>query len=194
MKAIQFQGRKLTRTKVKNNILNVWFKATEEDKYDWYVEAHTLAVKFAYEYRLSISQAAGIIAALSPMKTWTENKRIAKLFLQGQRQKLHTKLFISKAEVILKANTDDEIISALNGNKITSFYLNIRYPEQSKHVTIDRHALCIGLGVKLADADIPKMTANQYEFFQQTYIWVAGQLGISPLLLQSATWLVWRRG
>jgi hypothetical protein len=59
-------------------------------------------------------------------------------------------------------------------------------------LTIDRHAVSIAVGEKLSD-DKLQMTAGQYEFFQETYRWTAAQLGVNPLILQSATWVVWRK-
>ena len=101
---------------------------------------------------------------------------------------------VKKAADILALQdpTTDEIVEILNGQKIVNFFHNIRYPKTSRNVTIDRHALSIAVGKKLTDEKM-KLTKAQFEFFEHCYRWTADNLGISPLLLQSATWVKWRQ-
>jgi hypothetical protein len=49
------------------------------------------------------------------------------------------------------------------------------------------------LGYWVTDDDYRGITKNQYEFFVQCFQWTAEKLNISPLLLQSATWVRWRK-
>lgn len=102
---------------------------------------------------------------------------------------------LAKAEQIYNSSGDEsEILDILKGNKISAFYLNIRYPEKDISLTMDRHAICIALGFKhLPDNEIPQLTVDQYEFFVQCYRWTAASLGISGTCLQSATWVTHRR-
>ena len=189
MKAIIFQGQKVSRTKVKNNILKVWGQCTTDDKYDWYAEAR----EFAESLDTTLNKACGIIAALSPLVNWKRNKTIAELFVNGQRKGLHTTLCVGKAERILASDGKDEtILAILNGQKIKSFFINIRYPNEVQRVTIDRHALSIAIGTKLTDEKM-RITPKQYEFFNHCYMLTADVLDISPLILQSATWVRWRK-
>ena len=45
---------------------------------EWYADAHAYAVQLSKRYdHVSLSQAAGIIAALSPQVSWDLNKRLA---------------------------------------------------------------------------------------------------------------------
>jgi hypothetical protein len=60
-------------------------------------------------------------------------------------------------------------------------------------VTIDRHALSVALDYWVSDEEYSGMTKKQYEFFRDCYIWTADSIGVSPLRLQSATWVVFRR-
>ena len=60
-------------------------------------------------------------------------------------------------------------------------------------VTIDRHALSVGLGKWIQEEDYAGMTKNQYNFFRDTYKYTANILGISPVLLQSTTWERFRK-
>lgn len=186
---IKFRKSVLTKNKVKQNILSIWNQSTEADKYDWYKEANQLANKWSIKYKIELPKVCGVIAALSPLKSWDENKRISEAFIKGNRRG-HTNLFISKAASIL--DTDTNIESILRGSKIVSFYRNILQPDCDKFITIDRHSLSIAVGLKMTDESM-KMTAPQYNFFVACYRELAKELNISPVLLQSTTWLYWRR-
>ena len=94
-------------------------------------------MELSEQFDKPIYQTAGIIAALSPLKSWKENKRIAILFYQTGIIK-HTNLIKGKIYRIEKAKNISEIIKILNGRKIRSFYQNILGYENV--LTIDRHA------------------------------------------------------
>ena len=194
----QFKNVTLTRVKVRNNILKVWNEATEADKFDWYQDAYNYAQVLESTYLdedgdhvKQLSKTAGIIAALSPMVSWDRNKQLAEMIFRTKTEYMPClKANARKAKLILESDGSDEaILNILKGAKTSAFYLNIRYPEKAIALTMDRHAVSICIGEKIE----PQMTAKQYEFFSQCYRWTAAQLGISPLLLQSATWVVWRR-
>ena len=209
----KFKGLDLTRTQVKNNILKVWDYTTNQDRHDWYQEAHEYAVQLIWEatdveYRHAarydkprISKACGVISALSPMVLWKVNKRLAWELIvdqhgEGWEDLKCLKANAKKAWLIIQSDgSDDAILGILKGQKTSAFYLNIRYPEKAICLTIDRHALSIALGVRITkdNDELFQMTAKQYEFFQECYRWTAAKIGVSPLILQSATWLLWRR-
>jgi len=207
----RFKGSDLTRTQVKNNILKVWDYTSQTDRYDWYQEAHNYAIRLIVEctdneYKHSvpydkprISKACGVLAALSPMVLWRVNKRLAyELIVDGDAWETLRclKANAKKAHLILESDgTDDAILKILHGQKTSAFYLNIRYPDKAVCLTIDRHALSIALGVRITkeNDELFQMTAKQYEFFCECYRWTAAKIGVNPLILQSATWLLWRR-
>jgi len=192
MKKQVFKNIELSRTIVKNNILKVWNNCSESHKFDWYKEANVFCEDLAIEYNIEKEIVIGILAALSPLKQWEINKRITIDFLNngdcGQ-----IKQFVKKASTILEtAKNEDDILNILKGNKISSFYLNIKYYDKNNIVTIDRHALSIALGRKIKESDYAGMTTKQYLFFQECYIYAANILNINVLLLQSATWVRFR--
>ncbi len=199
----QFKNTTLTRVKVRNNILKVWEQTTEEDRFDWYQGAHDFACKLAsisiretHDYNKDVARACGVIAALSPMVSWDRNKTLAiQLYNRPEAWNILgcLKASAKKAYNIIQSDGSDQaILEILKGKKTSAFFLNILYPDQAISLTIDRHALSIAVGQKLSD-DKLQITAGQYEFFQECYRWTAAQLGINPLILQSATWVVWRR-
>ena len=200
MKQQVFKGKMLTRTVIKNNIHRIYKLAGDEfGTLDWYEKANRIALSMADLYLGGTSEAnfniaCGVIAALSPRKRWEDNLRLAKEFMLHSNMSGHTKVFIDKAADILSSNgSEEKILEILNGNKIVSFYLNIRYPSHGSVVTIDRHALSIALGMVTTEEDYSGMTTNQYEFFEQCYVWAAYKLNIRPSLLQSITWEYWRK-
>lgn len=199
---MKFKGKELTRTKCKNNLLNIWEQCTEEDKFDWYKSANEWAYEWAYyaarslgwEKKNAIPKVCGIVAALSPLKTWEQNLKLASQLIETGKPVGHTRLCNKKALEVLKSDGNDEsILEILKGNNISAFYMNIRYPNNSEYLTIDRHTLSCLLGYWVTDDDYRGITKNQYEFFVHTMQWTAESLNVSPLLLQSATWVRWRK-
>lgn len=195
MKSIVYKGKRITRTVVRNNILRVWHQASaSEQSFDWYQAALNECSIIHDQTGCGLRKAVGVMAALSPRKSWEINMRIAKEFVEtgdcGQIQ-----LFKTKAANImaLEDPTDEDIMEVLGGRKIQAFYMNIMYPHQANYVTIDRHALSVAFNKWVSDDFYSGMTANQYEFFLQCYVLAATQVGTTPLVMQSATWTTWRK-
>jgi len=205
--AQQFKNMTLTRVKVRNNILAIWNETSENDRFDWYGEAHKFAVELCITANLprdteNIAKACGVIAALSPMSSWELNKKNAQQLIEDSilfnvwdvAQSLPClKSNARKAGAILLSDGSDQaILDILKGPKTSAFFLNIMYPDKAISLTMDRHAISIAVGLKLKK-DKMQMTAGQYDFFQECYRWTAAKLGVNPLILQSATWVVWRK-
>jgi hypothetical protein len=189
-----FKSAVLTRAKVRNNILKVWNMSDDQDRYDWYQSANDWCASLSHLSGLSLIQTAGIVAALSPVKTWDQNLECAHGFVMRGEAK-HMGQFMDKAARI-KNVTDisyEQVLEILNGRKISSFFINILHPDKSTNVTIDRHALSVALDYWVSDEEYSGMTKKQYEFFRDCHIWTADSIGVSPLRLQSATWVVFRR-
>ena len=193
MKAQIFKGTILSRTVVKNNILRIWDMTSTEERQDWYQEAHDWSEALGLVHELPVSKVCGVVAALSPLKTWDQNLKIARdMVLTGDCG--HMGAFKNKAINILKSDGSDESIKTiLSGNKITSFYVNIMHPDKTTEVTIDRHALSIALGIWITDEDYAGMTDLQYNFFVDCFTLAAKKVGVKPLLMQSATWVKFRK-
>ena len=194
-KQIIFKGNKVTRTKVKNNILRVYKSA---DNYtDWYEDAYNFCEYLSDKYNTPINSVIGIVSALSPLKNWDKNKEIAEYYLDTGCVKRDNKYInfpnqCNKAIVIRNTEDEVEILGILKGEKTKSFYLNIRYPEKNNKVTVDRHAIAVALG-RVATDEEQALTVKHYKFFEDCYKWTAELLGIRPLLLQSITWETWRK-
>jgi len=189
----QFKGQVLTRTKVKNNIMHFYNQSDKSDKYDWYADAHKFAQELSKDYDIPITTSCGIIAALSPMKTWEQTKRCATSFLETGNGK-HMKTFQKKSEEILSCDGSEECIkSILKGRKIVAFFINMLHPHKADNVTIDRHALSVSLKRWVREEDYSGITKRQYKFLEDCYKYTADIIGISPVLLQSTTWERFRK-
>lgn len=193
MKNITFKHEKYSARKLTSNVLAVYALTSNEQRKDWYYEAHKWAVNIMFAANLestpeNLNKACGVIAALSPVKSWNDNKKIALDFLLTGNAG-HMKQFVNKAAQIVASNgSEQEIKRILNGNKITAFYHNIRWPQCASTSTIDRHALRVLLMKNVNDDDYRGITDNQYQFFVDAYKRAAKKIGITPARVQSATW------
>ena len=126
------------------NILSVYEEASPEEIAEglaWYSSAHTFSVGLSERYGVSIRQAAGIIAALSPRLSWDLNLRNADTVCRtGDVRGLGGN--VAKAKRILHGEDPSDV---LGGNKVRSFFDNILFHEASSTVTIDRHAWDLSL-------------------------------------------------
>ena len=194
-KQIIFNGERISRTKVRNNILKVY---NQTDTFsDWYKEAHQFSRYLSDKYKTPLNRVIGIISALSPRLNWDKNKEIAEFFLETNKvirdngKQIHMTVPCNKAKLIRLNDDEQYILDTLSGDKTKSFYLNIKYPDREVNVTVDRHAIAIALG-RIATQKEHSLTKKSYKCFEDCYKWTAEQLGIRPLLLQSITWETWR--
>ena len=191
-KSINFKGARLSRTTVKNNIIKVFNQSLKEEHFDWYSDTNDFTKTVATTHKIRMDKVAGIISALSPLKEWNKNKEIA-VDLITTRKCGHTKVMVKKALDIMDNDLNSsQTMGVLNGNKISAFFMNISEPTNPNHVTVDRHAIAVALGRNATDKE-QQLSDNQYKFFEDAYIWTALQLGLRPSLLQSITWVAWKR-
>tara|TARA_R110000803_G_scaffold16197_5_gene44453 strand:- start:1194 stop:1835 length:642 start_codon:yes stop_codon:yes gene_type:complete len=194
-----FRNRELSRTQVKNNILEVLNEASNETYaggLNWYSDAYNFAQDLSKKSEYNIAQVVGVIAALSPMKAWEQNKKLAKEFILDGKRAGTFKNLVGKANDILNlgAHSDkieDEVVKVLNGQKIVNFFLNIYHPNKDVAVTIDRHAIGIALlgskRIKLEKEELT-VTAKQFEFLVHCYKWASAEKSMSAIQLQAITW------
>lgn len=182
-KSIIYNGKKYGLRHCINNVKREYNNTLSIYKNDWYLEANYFARYLSKKSGYSLQICCGVISALSPLKSWLQNKSLAIDFLILKKYYGHTELFNKKAyDIIYGANIE----KTLNGQKIISFYNNILNPSNLSYITIDRHAVNIALNEKKYSGSI------NYEFFKTVYIKAANELNINVLLLQSATWQSWR--
>lgn len=199
-----FKGSLLKENKVVSNIISYYNLATSEEIKEgltWYTQANIYCKELSNRFGISISQAAGIIAAFSPQSNWSDNKRFALSFLMFPKSIVKNKQQTLKAKSILLLTSEKDIYNTLSVNnkawKTKAFFLNISNPDVVTNVTIDRHAIAIcfqkiNKTESLSD-NYGKLTLNQYNFFEKCYVKAALKIDILPQDLQAITWLIYRR-
>jgi len=191
-------------TTIVRNILKVFRLATTGEVYNgttWYGSAQYEATNIAYAHDLPLRIVVGVIAALSPNNKWERNVSNASdmiaVFLGGgtvEMCKPSTYLKMrDKAWLILEQMpaTDAEVIEVLNGQKITSFFLNIM---GINTCTVDGHAFNIANGkrIGLTEPEV-NITKGQYKELQDAYKRAGKRVGLKAFEIQAITWVVWKR-
>jgi len=186
------------------NILKTYRIATVSDVsngVEWYDRAKRMAAWIAKETSIPETSVIGAMAALSPNNRWERNCKDTLTMCQAWINGDTTDDFkVScyntmkhKAWSILEDDltTDEDILTRLNGQKIRSFYSNIRGLDE---VTIDGHALNIARGKREGlTSDKTNMGKKQYRELQAAYVTAAKRVKVKPHELQAITWTTWKR-
>lgn len=187
------------------NIRAIYQLATlteQESGRDWYPAAHRVAVKLADRYSVSLDQAIGVIAALSPRNRWERNvidadRLISAYVFDGPEAAEAVKVctFTSnktKALRILAAESADfdRVLEILSGPKLREFASCIA---GRADVCIDGHAFCIWQGERSTLADVPSIGVKLRRQIKADYQAAADELGLTAAALQAITWVAWRR-
>jgi hypothetical protein len=186
------------------NILKTYRIATVEDVsngVEWYDRAKRMAAWIAKETSIKETTVIGVMAALSPNNRWERNCKDAltmcSAWINGDslddfKVSCYNKMK-QKAWYILQDDLQDDaaILTRLNGQKIRSFYSNIRGLDE---VTIDGHALNIARGKREGlTSDKTNMGKKQYRELQAAYVTAAKRIKVKPSELQAITWTTWKR-
>ena len=144
---------------------------------------------------LEMYKACGIFAALSPQMSVPRNEELFKQYLKYGKASHYGELN-KKCDEIMMTESEEDVCKILNGNKITSFYLNLLHPDRETRVTIDRHAIAC-MTQKLDDVRPLEdgqysMTDKQYSMFEIIYKEVSEELNILGHQLQAITWESYR--
>ncbi len=183
-------------TVVKRLLLYYEQSHDNERQFNWYANANKFAYDLSERYNVPILNVCGVIAALSPQKGWSENKKIAHEFLSGL-ERGHTRQQLKKARQCLLLDKEVEIFDSLSigGKKTSHFFMNILQPTNENFVTIDRHAIgsCIFDYNKIIGQPPEQLTVSQYYFMVDCYKIAAKRKQILPNMLQSTIWQAYRR-
>lgn len=166
----------------------------------WYPVAHAEAKRMASDYGVTTEQAAGVIAALSPLREWSENltnaKDVLRSVVNGEAAPEVQKLLsanVAKAKAILKGRDPQDVLwSGESGFKVRSFYSNIVNPD-ARDVTIDTHILRVLLddnSISSKEHGTYAANAGRYDAFRQAFLDVADKVKMSPAAVQATVWTV----
>lgn len=169
------------------NILNAWRAANADQQYRgraWYRTANQLA------YMLSggnTRQGAGVIAALSANKRWSENVRLAEVAYTVRGPAGHFADALRKVSAILEG-ADPETVLPMDV-KTGNFFRCIADPDDPDAVVIDRHAHDIAVGEVYGQADRGLSNKTRYALLAHCYREAALRLGELPSVVQAVTWV-----
>lgn len=177
-----------------SNVLAVYNGASAQNMREglsWYLDAHNFAGMLADATGHSVSAMAGIIAALSPMNGWENNKNKARqLVTQGNGIGCGLRRNVVKAESILNGANPLDI---LGGDKVRAFYQTILDPTGDIDPVIDRHAFDIAVGERTDEKRRGILSRKGvYHEFAQVYRDAAKVAGIGAAQMQAITWVAWR--
>jgi hypothetical protein len=189
-----------------SNISAVYQLASVSDLHEgksWYGNACNIAMNLAIKYSISHTQAAAVIAALSPRNKWGRNildaeNLIAAYVAAGVEGCASVKVCTfgnNKAKAIKILNTkttcEQDYIDILSGPKLQEFYCCIAgYDDE---VCIDGHAYSIWSGGRITLANVPSIGKKLREKIKDDYRQAAQETGLKPYQIQAVTWCVWRR-
>lgn len=172
-----------------NNILATYARATLEEKLEglnWYSDAHDLARELSSD---DVWRAAGVIAALSPMKAWKTNVMLARNAFATGVVTGHTAGNNLIAQRILDGEHPHDV---MGGDKTRAFTAAIATNGLTDFVTIDRHAHDVAVFMAYTD-DTRKIGKRVYRDMSAAYTEAAKIVGISVCQMQAVTWVAWKR-
>jgi len=179
---------------------------------DWYDRAHKLAVRLIHAYDgLTLGQAVGVIAVLSPNNKWARNCTDAEAMIKAwhmggdpltvkvctfnpNKAKAAAILALSDAET---QGADDVIAKILKGRKVTAFYRSILGDPDA--VCVDGHAYAVWIGERIPTTQTPSIGVKLYADIARAYQLVAKRsyelcgTTLTPTQVQATTWVTYRR-
>jgi hypothetical protein len=186
--------------------------ATEADIFEgkeWYDRAHRFAVKLIHAYDITMGQAVGVIAALSPNNRWERNcqdaERLIEAYVSGYDLSLVKVCTYNKnkqkAIDILSLDMEkaeyNAIETILSGQKITAFYRSIMGDKTA--VCVDGHAYAVFVGQRIPTTKTPNISPILYKTIMRAYTLVSDRSFelcghcLSPTQVQAVTWVTYRR-
>lgn len=170
------------------NIITTYARASVEQKLSgerWYVTANQLADLMSEGHT---RQAAGVIAALSANKSWTENVRLSRGAYASGKAQGHVKDAIRKATRIMNGEDPEQVLPM--DSKTGQFFLCIDNPEHPTAVCIDRHAHDVAVGETYGNQDRGLGAKGRYRLIADAYREAARRLNTLPMVVQAVSWVV----
>jgi hypothetical protein len=175
---------------------------------DWYQRAYDLSVSLIHTYDgLTLGQAIGVIAALSPNNKWERNcadaESMIKLWHVGEDSRQAKVCTYNtnkdKAARILELESPDSeaIQDILSGQKVVAFYRCISGFKDT--VCVDGHAFAIFMGERIPTTKTPNIGKALYAAITRSYILASERsfdacgYGLTPAEVQAVTWVTYRR-
>lgn len=174
------------------NILAVYNGASAANMREglsWYLDAHSEAIRLTPE---NPARGAGILAALSPMNGWENNKNKARQLIAQNGDGTGCGLYRNVDKAVRIYNGESPL-DVLGGDKVTAFYRTILDPFGDIDPVIDRHAFDIAVGERTDEKRRGILSRKGvYSEFANAYREAAKVAGIGSAQMQAITWVAWR--
>jgi hypothetical protein len=170
------------------NIMRVYRDATPDEINEgmgWYDRAHALALELSPN---DVWKGAGVIAALSPLKEWKLNARLARNAFATGIATGNVPMHNANAQAILDGGHP---LDVMRGDKTRAFCVAIADPANSTIATIDRHAHDVAMGRVFTDKE-RKIGKPLFRAMSDAYVECAEYIGIGVPQIQAITWVVWK--
>jgi hypothetical protein len=166
--------------------------ATAQDRADgatWYAAARAEAEHAAATFGCSVPAAAGVIAALSPLREWGANVADAWACIREHAagRPIPWCHYADNLKKVARILAGEPPLDVLGGPKVRAFYAAIMGSPNA--VTIDRWAQVAALGYRPG----PTPSPAQYAALAATYTEAAARVGIAPAIFQATVWVFVRR-
>lgn len=152
----------------------------------WYVMAQGIALELSPN---DVWRGAGVLSALSPLKKWDLNVRIARISFSTGIAQGNIGQHNEKAQRIING---EHPLDVMRGDKTRSFAEAIATGGNGHIATIDRHAHDIAMGQVYTDKT-RKIGKRVYRDMAAAYAECAEYTGNSVNQIQAITWVAWRR-
>ena len=196
----------MTEFEILMNLKAMWSKSDAMDQSDGmkaYIRYHDLFAKMAHEYKVTIEQAVGVFAALSPNNDYLNNLRGARTLLHwhGYRHPDHLPFvnvgtFHHAKERAIRVLRGEPFLSFSKGLKTRNFYKNIVDPTDPMPVTIDGHIYWAAVGDRDGQKQTmtnAKLSAAEYHKIAKAIRQLARQIGVLPNQVQAMIWFTRKR-
>jgi hypothetical protein len=172
-----------------NNIVTAYRQASPRVKRlgaSWYPVAHDLAEIIGDG---DVRKGAGMLAALSANKGWSENVRLARDAAAGHLHG-HVRDALGKVERIMAGEDPREVLPT--GIKTWHFFVCIAYPGNDYSVVIDRHAHDVAVGEVYGERDRGLRSPQRYALLAECYRAAARKVRALPSRVQATVWIAHR--
>lgn len=169
-----------------DNIMIAWHStdsAARDFGINWFGKANALATELGNG---NTSMGAGVLAALSPMTSWPENIKKARMVFESGT----TYGLTANRDKAIRIANGEPALSVLSGRKVRTFYGNIML-DNLDNVTVDRHAFDAAYGIA-GYSDRIGISKGRFDSVESAYRDCARVIGISPAQLQAVVWVWWR--
>lgn len=154
----------------------------------WYPAARAIAASLEPS---NVPRAAAVLATLSPMRSWPQNARLARVAyaLAAEGRVTDTPTMGDQRRKLARLFAGEAPLDVLGGDKVRAFYATIVDHSHSVAV-IDRHAVAI---VEGRPGNYPQPSGRKYDNYSDAYTLFAASIGEHVSTVQAATWIHWRR-